>query len=390
MAAFLTRRKFLLMVAAILVAGGIFLAHPAHTHLRAMSVLLRFSDPKANGFGVRFAQHPFEEQTGSAQGGSAQFRYRIYKPQDVNNPGGMVLLHGVHRLGIDEPRLVSFARTLASAGIEVLTPELRDLADYRVTSQTVDQIGVAAVILSTRMNRPKVGVMGLSFAGGLALLAAAKPEYAGNIAFVVAVGAHDDLGRVSRFFATDRVEKPDGSSAPLPAHEYGILVLAYSHLEDFFSPLDVPIAREALRRWLGEHPDAMKKAEPLSPAGHAELDLLLHHRDQLRQKLLEEVKLHAGEMAAVSPHGQLGHLTVPVFLLHGSGDSVIPATETQWLAQDVPRPELKEALVSPALIHVNMEETVPFSQKWDLVHFLAKVVGAADETGTMSATKALQ
>ena len=383
MAAFLTRRKLLLMVAAILVVAAIFLAHPAHTHLRAMSVLLRFSDPKANGFSVRFAQHPFEEQTGSAQSGSAQFRYRIYKPQDVNNPGGMVLLHGVHRLGIDEPRLVSFARALASAGIEVLTPELRDLADYRVTPQTVDQIGMAAVILSTRMNRPKVGVMGLSFAGGLALLAAAKPEYAGNIAFVVAVGSHDDLGRVSRFFATDRVEKPDGSSAPFSAHEYGVLVLAYAHLEDFFSPPDVPIARETLRLWLWEQPDAMKKAEPLSPAGRAELDLLLHHRDQLHQKLLDEVKLHADEMAAVSPHGRLGHLTVPVFLLHGSGDSVIPATETLWLVQDVPRPELKAALVSPALIHVNMEETVPFSQEWGLVHFLAKVVAAADDTSTM-------
>jgi len=60
-----------------------------------------------------------------------------------------------------------------------MTPELQDLADYRVTARTIDVIGDSAVVLSTRMNR-KVGVMGLSFAGGLSLLTAAKPEFAAD------------------------------------------------------------------------------------------------------------------------------------------------------------------------------------------------------------------
>jgi pimeloyl-ACP methyl ester carboxylesterase len=83
-------------------------------------------------------------------------------------------------------------------------------------------------------------------------------------------------------------------------------------------------------------------------------------------------------MDAVSPHGRLGNLTVPVFLLHGTGDSVIPASETLWLAKDIPPQQLKALLISPALIHVNFGEHVPLSQKWALVDFLAQVLDAAD------------
>ncbi|HEY6969319.1 MAG TPA: hypothetical protein VJA94_08945 [Candidatus Angelobacter sp.] len=379
MAGFFKRRRNIVLIILIFLAGGtLALSHFASTHLRAMSVLLRFSNPRSTGFSVRFARHPFTEEIGTAQAASGELRYRIYKPSDVSNPAGMVLLHGVHRLGIEEPRLVSFSRALAAAGIEVMTPELRDLADYHVTPRTIDQIGIAAVVLSTQMHQPKVGIMGLSFAGGLALLTACKPDYANKIGFVVAIGSHDDLGRVSRFFATNTIEKPDGSTVPFQAHEYGVLVLAYSHLDGFFSPQDIPTAQEALRLWLWESPDSMKKVDQLSPEGRTELDQLLHHRDQLRQQLLQEIDAHKDDMAAVSPHGHLQDLKVPVLLLHGAGDSVIPASETLWLERDIPRDELKAALVSSALIHVNMDEKVSFRDEWALVHFLAQVVDRAD------------
>ena len=374
------RNIVLLIILGAVVVTAVALRHFASTHLRAMSVLLRFSSPQSTGLGVRFARHPFKEEIGSAQGASGQFKYRIYRPSDVSNPAGMVLLHGVHHLGIEEPRLMSFSRALAAAGIEVMTPELHDLADYHVTPRTVDQIGIAAVVLSTQLKQPKVGVMGLSFAGGLALLAACKSDYAGKIGFVVAIGSHDDLGRVSRFFATNAIEKPDGGTAPFQAHEYGVLVLAYSHLDGFFSAADEPAAKDALRLWLWEDGgEGMKAAQKLSPQGQQEFDRLLHHRDQVRQQLLQEIETHKDEMAAVSPHGQLQNLRVPTFLLHGEGDTVIPASETLWLSQDVPHNYLKAALVSPALIHVNMDEKVSLSQRWALVHFLAQVLGNADQ-----------
>jgi len=377
-----TRRQrifiFLFVLLASVVLTGTVLLHPVGAHLRAMSLLLRFSGAPAQGLPTRFADHPFKEEDGYALTPHGTVRYRTYTPQDVQDPGGIVLLHGVHHLGIEDPRLWNLARALAGAGVLVMTPELQDLADYRVTARTIDVIGDSATVLSTRMRR-KVGVVGLSFAGGLALLAADRKEFADRMGFVVTIGAHDDMGRVARFFAANVITTPEGVETQLQAHEYGALVLAYAHLEDFFSAQDVPIARESLRQWLWEKPEAMRTAEALSPAGKHELDLLLHHREQLRDALLKESTLHKEEMDAVSPHGHVAQLHIPVFLLHGAGDTVIPASETQWLAKDVPTAELKESLVSAALVHVDMGNKVTWQQQWQLMDFMAQVLDATDK-----------
>jgi dienelactone hydrolase len=374
----LTRLLILLL---LLLLAGLVLRRLADTHLRAYSALLQASDPKVTGFAASFARHPVREELGSAQTPQGTLAFRMYVPQDVKHPPAMLLLHGVHHLGFNEPRLVGFSRALAGAGVTVMTPQLDLLADYRITPETIDAIGNSAVVLSTRMGQP-VGVLGLSFAGGLALLAASKPEYAPKIGFVVAVGAHDDMARVARFFAANLIEQPDGSSSPLAAHEYGALVLAYSHIDHFFAAPDVPAAQSALRLWLWEQPqEAMTAAQGLSPAGKAQLDELLHHRERVQALLAQEIERHRAEMEAVSPHGHLSQLKAPVYLLHGAGDTVIPASETEWLARDIPRQDLKIALISPALVHVNVDETLTFSQKWDLVDFLAKVLDAADGLG---------
>jgi pimeloyl-ACP methyl ester carboxylesterase len=282
-----------------------------------------------------------------------------------------VLLHGIHNLGIEDPRLISLARALAGAGVAVMTPQLQDLTEYRVTPETVDLIGNSAAIFADRMGVSKVGVVGMSVAGGLSLLAAARHQYEDKIGFVLAVGAHDDLARVARFFVENSIEAPDGSTVGFQAHEYGVADLSPAH--------------DALRQVLWERPSLVNAADKLSPAGRTTLDQLLHHREALHEALLSEIKSHAAEMDAVSPHGKLSQLSVPVYLLHGSGDTLIPPSETQWLAKEVPNQELKTVLISSALIHVDMDKTVPWSQQWALISFMAQVLEAADRLPSATA-----
>jgi len=364
----------------VLASGAVPARQLADNHLRAMSILVRLSNPKAQGFITHFSRQPFTEEMGSTLTPQGVLRYRLYIPAGGGRRPGVVLLHGIHKAGIEEPRLVNFGRVLAGAGVEVMTPLLEDLADYRVTPATIDTIGNAAVELCEKMGQPKIAILGLSFGGGLALLTATRPEFRDKIGFVLAVGAHDDMVRVARFFAANMIEKPDGSAVSLKAHEYGALILAYSHPEDFFPPKDTPAATVALRQWIREQPtDSMKTAEALSPAGKQELDLLLHHRGDLQQTFLREVDRHHDEMEAVSPHGHLGDLRVPVFLLHGATDTIIPSSETLWLAKDLPAGELKSVLISRAMnmIHVDGEHPVTLTERWDLVNFFAGVLKTA-------------
>lgn len=358
---------------------GIVLVRPIGADLRVISIVLRFSSPQSTTLGTRFAGHPIREETETIQSPWGPVRYHLYTPLNSRHYGGVVLVHGIHREGIEEPRLINFSRALAAAGVEVMTPEITDLANYSVTSKTPEVIGYSAEFLSNRMKRPKVGVIGLSFSGGLALIAAADPRYASKMGFVLALGGYSDLGRVARFLATDKVQMPDGTTRVIRAHEYGALVIAYSHVADFFPAGDITTAREALRLWLSEMPDqAWATARGLSPQGTVRFEELLHHRQGLRESLLRSIQLHGSEMEAVSPSGRLDNLSVPVYLLHAARDDVIPASETLWLSQEIPRNRLRAVLISPVIVHSDVGEEASLLQKWQLVTFLSRVLEEVD------------
>ncbi len=148
---------------------------------------------------------------------------------------------------------------------------------------------------------------------------------------------------------------------------------------DFFPPDDRAAAGDALRLWLWEDRDAARAhAKSLSPASLAKVDALfaddLH---AIAPELLAEIDAHPDAMRAASPHGRLAGLRAPVFLLHGAGDTVIPSTETLWLAEDVPKALVRDVLVSPAVVHVELEGEPSVREKWALVHFMADVLAAA-------------
>jgi dienelactone hydrolase len=303
-------------------------------------------------------------------------RSRLYIPVGVKNPPAMVVLHGVHHLGIDEPRLVNFSRALSTQGVLVMTPELADLADYHVEPTAIDVIGSAARDLKARTGANSVAVLGFSFAGGLALVTAADPRYENDISIVISIGGHDNLPRVLRFFATNTIQGPNGVAVHMQAHEYGILVVAYAHPEDFFSPADVPLAREAIHQQLYENwSQAQAIAQRLSPSGHSRMEELLAHKDDgLSSDLLRSLADHEAEAEAVSPAGKLAHLHADVFLAHGEGDNVIPPTELLWLKRDVPADKLKAALISPVISHVELGGHPSFADEWRLVHFMKELL----------------
>ncbi len=375
------KRKRGLRALLLLVVLSLFAVQPGCQHARAAALLLRFEagDTRPSGFAA-FGAHDVvtEETTVDTPEGPMPARY--YLPVGVSDPPGLVISHGIHNLGIEEPRLKRFARTIASAGVVVLTPQLDDLADYRVDMRSAVTIGRAAMKLRDRVHRTAVGVLGLSFSGGLALLAASNPQFAPAIDFVVAVGAHDDLARVSRFFVSSTIAEPDGTQFHIKAHDYGAVVLVYSYIQLFFPDRDVAVAREAVRDWLHEKfDDARKVAQRLSPAGKATMELVFDHReDVLGPKLLAAITKAADRMKRVSPHGNIGGLRAHVYLLHGAGDTVIPASETRWLAVDAPPGTVQDALVSPAIQHVELHGKPSLRDQANLVHFMALLLGELD------------
>ena len=371
------RTRLVVLIAALL---GIFLARPVAHHARAAGLLVAFSDAKAK---PEVTEEIITIDVPASPAGPA----RSVKARLVAPPGGsakdrpaVVLVHGVQYLGIEEPRLQRFAKSIVSAGLVVLTPQVDELADYAVSPRSIETVGAAIRALRTRSGgAAQVGLMGTSFGGGVALLTAADPRFADDVAFVVAIGAHDDLARVSGFFASDEIPEVSGTVKKLHAHGYGSTVLVYTHAEEFFPAEDVPAAREALRLFLREKREAAREAaKALSAASKAKMDVIFGPDiSALRPELLAMVERRTAEMSNVSPHDRLSGLRAHVYLLHGAGDTVIPATETLWLARDVPPAALRSVLVSPAIEHVELKDP-SVADQWALIHFMGDVIGEAE------------
>jgi pimeloyl-ACP methyl ester carboxylesterase len=361
----------------LLLAAGIY---SLRYELRSYVFLNQFLDPHASGLLVRFERHDLETQEVVLSTTQGPARARLYVPRGVAHSPGIVLVHGIHHLGIDEPRLMNFARAAASNGFSVLTPEIAALADYHVDGASIGTIGESTVWLQQHLGTGPVTVVGVSFAGGLSLLAACDPRFAPHIRALVLMGAYDNLGRVVRFLATSQAEFPDGRMEPYAAHDYGAAVFVYSHLDQFFPASDLAVAHDSLRDWLWEQPKEAQSLFPrLSPASRATMEILLTRQiDRLRPKLLDAIQADDPQLSAISLEGKVSALHAPIFLLHGATDDIIPSTETLWLEKEIPKPYLRDALITPAFSHVDPDKHAAWTDQLRLVEFLAGVLRTAD------------
>ncbi len=308
-------------------------------------------------------------------------RARLYTPLGHPHAPALMVLHGVHHLGIDEPRLIAFASAMSACGLRVLTPELPDIKDYHVGANSIATIGDSAEWLAQRTGGEPVGIMGLSFSGGLSLLAAADPQFRHSIKFVFAVGSQDKMQRVATYYRTGEDARPTGAPELLPPHEYGPLVLEYEHLEDFVPKGDLAPLRRVLRAHLYEDVPGEKGAmDRLNPHQTEEAKVLMDTNSAFTRSLLAKAEAkHVADMAGVSPHGHLGNLAVPVYLLHGEGDNIIPAAETLWMESELPTTTLKAALISPVLSHLDLDGAGPgVTDNLRLLHFFAQILQAAE------------
>jgi dienelactone hydrolase len=354
-----------------LLALVVVVKEPLAKRVRAVALLSSLAQPPEHGAAL------IEEDV-SISGRTGPIRARVYRRADRVRAPGLVLAHGVHWQGIDEKRLVPFARELARAGRVVLTPELSDLTDYRITARGADTVADAVSWLSMQRERvtsPKVGVLGFSFAGGLSLVAASRPELRGKVEFVTSVGGHHDLSRVLRFLLSDQVETPSGTRH-VQAHEYGLVVLVYGNLDHFVDEPDRGVMRDALRHWLHED-----RAQALASAsfrktlsGERLYGLLESSRlRELSPQLEDILAAHRGALAELSPRGRLADIPAPVYLLHGSADSVIPPSETQWGELELGTHD-HQALVSPLLEHVEVSRSAGIGEEIALVDFMSRML----------------
>lgn len=351
--------------------SGIVIWVPSRRYVAATELLVDLSRPASQ---PKSAAPISVVDVSVAQAGGAA-RAHLYLPH-VSPHRCLVIGHGVHYKGIEEPRLVRFSSELANAGAVVLTPELADLADYRVTRSGADVLGESVRMLSQRCPAgSKVGLLGFSFAGGLALLAALDAGVSERLAYVASVGGYHDLRRVLAFLLTDTVQTLHGPTERR-AHEYGLVVLLYEYLPSFVPEEDLPYMRQAIRAWLEEDRSRAWAFASRATSERSErvfTAVATRETQSIRELMSRVLSAESDTLRTLSPAGRLDEIHVPVYLLHGTGDSVIPPEETAWADKELgERPH--RALITPLIEHVELDAHFRIGDALDLVDFMAALI----------------
>jgi dienelactone hydrolase len=312
---------------------------------------------------------------------------RAYQPYRAAGRG-ILLVPGIHAAGIDEPRLVGFARDLAGMGHPVLTVELPDLARYEITARTTDMIEDAAAWTMRQAEFQgrdgRIGMMGISFGGGLSIVASARPAISNGVAFVMAFGGHGDLPRTLRYLCTGI--QPDGTTRP--PHDYGLAIVLLGAADRVVPPAQVAPLRSAIRSYLEasrlDMVDKPKAALEFARATRLAVDLAepartymnyVNARDvaRLGPVLLPHVADLGGDPAlsparSPFPHG-------PVYLLHGTEDNVVPAIESTLLGRELSaRGVPVHVLLTPLITHAEVDRAATMSAIWGLIHFWTRLL----------------
>lgn len=272
---------------------------------------------------------------------------------------GVLLLPGAAEKGRYDPRLRAFARSLARAGFAVLVPDLEGFRSLKVSSS--DITGTADAF-SWLLGRPELapggraGMLSFSYASGPALLAALDPRLAGRVRFIMAVGGYYNLRQVLTFFTTGYYLE-DGRWRYMAPNIYGKWIFVQSNIARLSDPGDRRIFERLAELKLAD-PDAPPGDLPdrLTPEGKSLYDFIQNREPGLAPVLLDRLPAAIRrEIRLLDPaQYDLSGLAIRFVLVHGYDDDIIPYTQSEALARNLPEGKAQLYLVH-GLQHVNLE-----------------------------------
>jgi hypothetical protein len=399
--------RFLILIASLLVIAGVV----SLPYVDALAFIARAADlPGAPHTLAEWRAQPYTAdpvmQIPTRHG---PVDARLYRPTAGASRRAVTLVPGVHMDGIRESRLVGMAEDLAASGFTVLTVASPDLQRFRITPESTDIIEDAALWLASGPSGAplaadgKIGMLGISFSGGLSIVAAGRPRLRDKVSYVMSFGGHGDLPRVMKYLCSGSAPAmpPLGEGTNdvagaehvtiKPPHDYGVAVVL-SGVADHLVPAEQvePLRQGVLTFLTASSLDmidkpraeiAFKRARDFAvtlPEPAQTLMRYVNDRavDKLGPVLLPVVELlaHREEHVALSPE-RAPPPTAAVFLLHGAEDNVIPSVETVLLANYLRGKTEVHAVLSGLITHAEVDKSAAAVEVWRLVGFWRGLMG---------------
>jgi dienelactone hydrolase len=316
---------------------------------------------------------------------------QFYMPATVSERAVLVM-PGFNSNGLDEGRLAALAEDIAASGYPVMALALPDLQRFRLTPAATDVIedAVAWMAQQPRLTTDgRVGIIAVSFSGGLSIVAAGRDSIRNKVAYVVSLGGHGDMRRVLKYLATGVGPKVDGLGDH-PPHDYGVAVILNTLADRGVVPADqVGPLRAAIETYLRASQATVisdAAAAPIFTQARTMTESLpepsrtyMHYVNERDVKRLGAVLVPYLDQDGVNDPALSPELArapaARTFLLHGYDDNIIPAAESVLLAGHLRSKGVRtKVLLSGLITHASVNPNATAMDAWKLVSFWASVI----------------
>lgn len=244
--------------------------------------------------------------------------------------GTIITINGLAPLGNRDPRFIIVNRSLNQLGYTVVSPFYDEICDYKISLRNIEDIKDSIAYISKQKEispSGKVSIFAPSFSGSLSLIAVSDKKIAERINSVCAIGAFanvDDI--IGNLFANQSLD------------EYGRMILLLNFLplsigenKSLFKAIKLAILDNYFKykdNLLEPHYSKMKKTD------REFFENLKYNRD-FRMKHWEIILKKGGKnrelLTALSVTNHIDTLNLPILLIHGLKDDVVPANESSML-----------------------------------------------------------
>jgi pimeloyl-ACP methyl ester carboxylesterase len=251
----------------------------------------------------------------------------------------------------------------AETHFEMRTADLRVIADtIRWTSETTGE---------------KVSVLGASFGGGLAVAAALQPSVAQDVKLIFSLSGYYNLHSIARFYIHDQVYDPNGH--PYSGEPPGPLLILAQYLDELVPPNELKRLEAemiVLKRNQGfQFTDRDPSVADLTQTERHDLNQLQTvDTPEIHQRYMDILERHREDIAAMSPSGVVKGLNVPLYVLHGQDDRVLPEGDIEWMRKVLQGNPNAHILVTPWIGHAVIGQPATVRQKLDVARFGAEIL----------------
>ncbi|EMY70471.1 alpha/beta hydrolase family protein [Leptospira vanthielii] len=264
---------------------------------------------------------------------NGSLRADCYMPKS-QSLGTIITINGLAPLGNRDPRFIIVNKSLNKLGYTVISPFFDEICDYKISLRNIDDIKDSILFISGQKDlctSGKVSIFAPSFSGSLSLIAVSDKQIADRMNTICAIGAFanvDDI--IGNLFADQNLD------------EYGRMILLLNFLplsigenKSLFKAIKLAILDNYFKykdNLLEPHFSKMKKVDrDFFENLKYDKDFRMKHWNIILKKSGKDREL----LSALSVTNHINSLNLPILLIHGLKDDVVPANESSMLHEEL-------------------------------------------------------